>query len=344
MFGTDYMENTFRWLKSYRQRLDMFLPFTEHWPLADSVMAKYYHGNARRLLGRQSANETPIAHPGFTSTHLVRDTVTLDGSASYAGPGRSLRYRWRQVEGPNVTLVGDSTARPHFVANDTGDYAFELIVASDSATSRARSVRVNVVAPNDAFMEDSGRVVIEAEHFASAISRGGQAWNLARDRAGFSGDGYMVTGPDRGTVIEPGQFRARSPELRYLVWIGQPGTYVAYARGMAPDTVRNTIHFGLDNEEVRLADRVGRLPTGRWGWARDAFEWDVQFQQTDTTLAVLNIVEPGPHVVNVWMHRDGVMLDRIMLVRAPYAEASRPLFDPGSGAGPPESRRRAVAR
>lgn len=344
MFGTDYMENTFRWLKSYRQRLDMFLPFTEQWPLADSVMAKYYHGNARRLLGRQSANETPITHPGFTSTHLVRDTVTLDGSASYAGPGRSLRYRWRQVGGPTVTLVSDSTARPHFVANDTGDYAFELIVASDSATSRARSVRVNVVAPNDAFMEDSGRVVIEAEHFASAISRRGQAWTLARDRSGFSGDGYMVAGPDRGTVIEPGQFRATSPELRYVVWIGQPGTYVAYARAMAPDTVRNTIHFGLDNEEVRLADRVGRFPTGGWGWARDAFEWDVQFQQTDTTLAVLNIVEPGPHVVNVWMHRDGVMLDRIMLVRAPYAEVTRPLFDPGSGAGPSESPRRAVAR
>ena len=66
MFGTDYMENTFRWLKSYRQRLDMFLPFTENWPLPDSVMVKYYHGNARRLLKRAGANETPIAHPGFT--------------------------------------------------------------------------------------------------------------------------------------------------------------------------------------------------------------------------------------------------------------------------------------
>jgi len=65
---------------------------------------------------------------------------------------------------------------------------------------------------------------------------------------------------------------------------------------------------------------------------------------TDTTLAVLNIVEPGPHVLNVWMHHDGVMLDRIMLVRAPFAEVDKPLFNPGRAVGLPESRRREPPR
>jgi glycosyl hydrolase family 115 len=217
-------------------------------------------------------------------------------------------------------------------------------VSTDVAASRPRSVRVNVVPPNDVFVEDSGRVVIEAERFASATPRGGQGWTIAKDRTGFAGAGYMVTRPERATVIEPGQFRSSSPELRYTVWIHQPGTYAVYARGMAPDTLRNTIHFGLDNEEVRLADRVGRFPVGRWGWVRDAFEWDVQFQIMDTTLAVLNVVEPGPHVLNVWMHRDGVMLDRIVLVRAPFAEVSAPILDVGSGVGPAQSRRRMAPR
>jgi hypothetical protein len=44
------------------------------------------------------------------------------------------------------------------------------------------------------------------------------------------------------------------------------------------------------------------------------------------------------------MHHDGVMLDRIMLVRAPFAEVSKPLFDPGSSVGPAESNRRSVPR
>jgi predicted TIM-barrel fold metal-dependent hydrolase len=344
MFGTDYMENTFRWLKSYRQRLDMFLPFTEHWPLADSVMAKYYHGNARRLLDRRDANRTPIAHPGFTTTHLVGDTIALDGTASYASPGSVLRYRWRQTDGPAIRLTGDATARPRFVASVAGDYAFDLTVSSDSLTGRSRTVRVNVLPPTEASVEDSGRVVIEAEHFANAIPRDGQAWTIGRDTSGFAGDGYVVAAPNTESIAEPGQFRVKAPELRYHLWIEHPGSYVVYARGRAPDTTRSSVHFGLDNEEVRLADRVGKFPVGQWGWARDAFEWDAQFQMMDTTLAVLNIVDAGPHVLNVWMHRGGVMLDRLLLVRAPYVEVSKPLFDPGAGVGPAESSRRPAKR
>jgi predicted TIM-barrel fold metal-dependent hydrolase len=344
LFGTDYMEQTFRWLKSYRQRLDMFLPFTERWPLADSIMAKYYNGNARRLLKRGNANRTPVAHPGFTMTRLTGDSVALDGSGSFAGPGSVLRYRWRQTAGPPVRMVGDTTAHPRFIARVEGDLAFELVVSADSLESRPRSVRVNVVRPLAQFAEEGGRVVIEAEHFTVAAPRGGQAWSLASAQAGFVGDGYVVAGPDRGASVAPGRFRTEGPELRYHVWITQPGTYVVYVRGMAADSGSNSVHVGLDNEEVRLADRVGELPVGRWGWVRNAFEWDAQFEMTDTTLAVLNIAEPGPHVVNVWMHEDGAMLDRVMLVRAPFVEVDRPLFDPGATPGPAESSRRDVRR
>ena len=344
MFGTDYMEQTFRWLKSYRQRLDMFLPFTEHWPLPDSVMAKYYHGNARRLLKRPSPNNTPIAHPGFTSTHFAGDSVSLDGSASYGKPNVPLAYRWRQTEGPLVRLKGDSTAHARFVATTTGDLAFELTVSNGAAVSRPRTVRVNVLGRRDVFVEDSGLVAIEAEHSDTSIARGGRTWTVARERTGFTGDGYVVAGPDRGGTVEPGSFRVSAPELRYVVWFQHPGTYAVYARGMAPDTSRRTIHFGLDNEEVRLADRVGQLPVGQWGWVHNALEWDAQFQMTDSTLAVLDIAEPGPHIVNVWMHRDGVMLDRLLLVRAPYAEVSKPLYDPRAGVGPAERARRSAPR
>lgn len=340
LFGTDYMEDTFRWLTSYRQRLDMILPFTEKWSLPDSVMAKYYHGNARRLLKLAGANEPPIAHPGFTITHVVGDTVTLDGSASYAKTGQSISYRWRQIEGPLVRLRSDASARPTFVATKPADLAFELVVSAGRLSSRRRTMRVNVVPRAGHFLEERGRVTIEAEHFERAVPRRGQSWSFARDLAGYSGDGYVVAGPKRGAVIEPGAFRSSAPELRYTVWIKEPGTYAVYARGAAPDTGRASVHVGLDNEEVRLADRLGRFPVGRWGWARDASEWDAQFQMNDTTLAVLNVVEPGPHLLNVWMHHDGVMLDRLMLVRVPYAEVDKPLFNPGSGIGPPESKRK----
>jgi len=344
MFGTDYMEKTFDWLKSYRQRLDMFLPFTEHWPLPDSVMAKYYHGNARRLLRRADPNETPMAHPGFTMTRFVGDTVTLDGRASYGGPGEPLTYRWRQTRGPLVRLSGDTTALASVTLSTAGDYAFALTVASASATGRPKEVLVNVLPRRDLFVEDSGLVALEAEHADTAVACDGQAWTSERTRAGFIGDGYVVVGPTLGRSVEPGEFRAHAPELRFAVWFEHPGTYAVYARGMAPDSGRRTVHFGLDNEESRLADRVGNFPVGRWGWARDAMEWDAQFQKTDSTVAVLNVAEPGPHIVNVWMHKDGVALDRIVLARAQYSEVEKPLYDPGSGNGPTASRRRPVPR
>ena len=340
LFGTDYMENTFRWLKSYRQRLDMFLPFSERWPLADSIMTKYYHGNARRLLRRPDPNRTPVAHPGFTVTRLVGDTVILDGSNSFAGPGAVLRYRWRQTEGPAVRLTGDTTARPRFVASVEGDFRFELVVTADSFSSRARYVRVNVIPQTAFYAERGGRIVVEAEQFHIARPNGGQFWEIARERSGFSADGYVVAGPDRGTSIEPGRFRDDAPALRYNIWVDQPGTYAVYVRGMATDTSSNSVHIGLDNEEVRLADRVGELPVGRWGWVRSAYEWDGQFTMMDTTVAVLNIAEAGPHVITLWMHEDGAMVDRLLLVRAPFAETTRPLYDPGTEIGPPESARR----
>ena len=259
------------------------------------------------------------------------------------GPAGSLRYAWRQTEGATVSLRDDTTSRPRFVATTAGDLAFELVVRSDSSASRPRSVRVNVISTDSAFQEDSGRVVIEAEHFERTVPRNGRAWTLARDQAGFESDGYMLAGP-AGHDDEPGRLRTTSPELRYTMWIQQPGYLCRVRAGHgAGHRARGSVHFGLDNEEARLADRVGRFPVGQWGWARNAFEWDAQFQMMDTTLAVLNIVEPGPHVLNVWMHHDGVMLDRIMLVRAPYAEVERPLFDPGTTPGPAESRRRAPA-
>ena len=337
LFGTDYMENTFRWLKSYRQRLDMFLPFSERWPLADSIMTKYYHGNARRLLRRPDPNRTPVAHPGFTVTRLVGDTVTLDGSNSFSGPGAVLRYRWRQTEGAPVRLTGDTTARPRFVASVEGDLRFELVVTADSLSSRPRYVRVNVIPPTAFYAEQDGRIVIEAEQFHRAQPNGSQSWEIAGERTGFSGTGYVAAGRERGSRVEPGRLLYQAPVLRYNVWVNQPGTYVVYVRGMATDSGSNSVHVGLDNEEARLADRVGEFPVGRWGWVRSAYEWDDQFTMMDTTLAVLNIAEPGAHVLNVWMHEDGAMVDRLLLVHAPFAETSRPLYDPGTEIGPPVS-------
>jgi len=201
VFGTDYMENTFGWLKSYRQRLDMILPFTEAWPLSDRVRKKFYNRNALRLLRRSAANTAPTTHAGFTTTVIAGSRVTLDGSGSVDAEGDSIRFSWAHVDGPRVTLSSPASMRPQFVARDEGSYRFALTTTDGKATGPSRTVLVNVVSCDQFFLEDSGRVVIEAEHASSSIARGGQQWTLASAIAGYSGDGYLVAGPKRGAAF-----------------------------------------------------------------------------------------------------------------------------------------------
>jgi hypothetical protein len=202
---------------------------------------------------------------------------------------------------------------------------------------------VNVVGSSGFFAEDSGRVVIEAEHYWTNTPRGGQRWAAATAQTGYSGDGYLAAGPDRGTTVD-WSFHDRAPELRYKIWVSEPGTYVVYVRGFAPDSGGSGVHVGLDNEEARLADKVGEFPIGQWAWVHDTREWDAQFGMLDRNLAVLNIADAGPHILNVWMHRDGFMLDRIVLVHQDHADASFPVARLEAGPALRESTRRPAGR
>jgi predicted TIM-barrel fold metal-dependent hydrolase len=348
LFGTDYMENTFRWLKSYHQRLDMFLPWVEKWPLSDSVRAKYYHGNARRLLHRTGANSAPVANAGFTTTRFSRAEVILDGSGSYDVDGDTLTYRWRQSSGPPVALRDTMSARPRFTPSRDGEYTFELAVRDPSGAENKRGVRVNVVPDTNVIAMSNDVATVEAEHFANSISRNGSSWAVTATRAGFSGDGYVVAngGGPSGAAGEylPNTFRTAAPELQYVVWFDTPGTYVIHARGIATDTTAGGINVGLDNEESRLADHVGPFSTSDWQWRHETREWDSQFDLLARNLTVLNVADAGPHIINVWPRRSGVMLDKLMIARETRSQVSFKLTDPGDGVGPAESQRRRAPR
>ena len=59
-------------------------------------------------------------------------------------------------------------------------------------------------------------------------------------------------------------------------------------------------------------------------------------------LAVLNVAEPGLHIINVWMRRPGLRLDKLVLTREARSQVAYPLTLPGSGTGPAESARIAI--
>jgi len=341
VLGTDYMEATMPWLTSYRQRLDMLLPYSEGWPVSDAFFQKYYRDNPRKLLRRNATNAAPVAHPGFAQVRKVGETTALDGRGSLDFEGGALRYQWQQVAGPPAALAGAQTVAPTFTPPEPGLYEFELIVDDGALPSLPRRVSVEAVPDGDVFQEAGGLVVIEAEDYARSVGRGGHSWSFSAARPGYSGAGYLAALPDLGAVVPRDRFRAQAPELEYKVEFSAAGSYVVFVRGLAPDAGADGVHVGLDGQEVRFADQIGPFAQ-QWGWVRSTRDFDRQTQRAIVGLAALDVATPGLHTVNVWMEEDGFLIDKIVLARHTSTSKAFPLYDPGPGTGPSGSRRTVI--
>jgi hypothetical protein len=96
----------------------------------------------------------PVADAGPDRVVAEGASMTLDGSGS-SGP-QPLSFQWLQVAGPPVTLLGEQSAMPSFVAPMVGPAGqtlrFELVVSGGGKTSLPDSVEVfveNVNVPPD---------------------------------------------------------------------------------------------------------------------------------------------------------------------------------------------------
>jgi hypothetical protein len=91
-------------------------------------------------------NARPVANAGpdqYFDTLI--EYIALDGTGSYDPDiGDVISYQWRQISGPNVTLVNPDTAAPNFVPVVEDVYVFELTVYDGSSKSAPDSVMIVV--------------------------------------------------------------------------------------------------------------------------------------------------------------------------------------------------------
>ena len=149
-------------------------------------------------------------------------------------------------------------------------------------------------------------VLIEAEEYKTTRSANNLSWRLEQDHPGFNGGGAVVVRPDRGLRIRNG-FRRESPSLEYKIMLPERGTYYVWLRSWARDNNSNSVHMGINGNEVSTLQGIEVDEYNEWTWTRELI--------SERGHARFSVRSPGIHTLNLWMREDGTYVDQILITR-----------------------------
>jgi uncharacterized repeat protein (TIGR02543 family) len=171
-----------------------------------------------------------------------------------------------------------------------------------------------------AFIENSGRVVMEAENYTVKYQGTGAAASCAWEENltvnGASGSSVMEVVPNSG--VNTGD-DIDGPRMDYKIHFYNTGRYYVHVRMPSLGGGDNSIQTGA-NGILRFTNADNTF--GAWKWVT----WD----GGDNPMYI-GISSPGVYYFNIWMREDGVQADKIVLTTDPdYTIA-------GDSTGPAES-------
>ncbi|MCG8439988.1 MAG: PKD domain-containing protein [Pseudomonadales bacterium] len=104
-------------------------------------------------------NTAPVANAGPLQNVKTGDVVTLDGSGSHDADGDALTYHWTFIAVPassSTVLVSPNTPKPHFTADQSGQYELTLEVNDGQTNSEIATVSVTATTSNSAPVAHAG--------------------------------------------------------------------------------------------------------------------------------------------------------------------------------------------
>ncbi len=179
-------------------------------------------------------------------------------------------------------------------------------------------------------------VTIEVENNDTNLSQGGFTWLDRNDATASGGKAVQAIATTNTTIdqidtnFSTGDPLVDSPKLDFRVNFTETGTYYVWVRGREGFLGGNSVHVGLNGEEVATAERI-RIGDNNWGWDN---------QNRSRAAATIQITELGESTVNLFMREVGTSVDKILLT-------TNPNFDPNlvnGGLGPNESFRASSTR
>lgn len=147
------------------------------------------------------------------------------------------------------------------------------------------------------YFDSFGLLVFEAEGYSQKFSGSNQtqshSWQLLNDNSSAIG-GYMQALPNDGIEIND-NIETDAPRLSYNLYFAIPGTYYFWIKSAA-GAEDDTGYFGLNGNVIgQFSIRV----FFNFLWKSNA--------------AVFEVDEPGFHTFDIWMGKDGLKIDRVII-------------------------------
>lgn len=146
-------------------------------------------------------------------------------------------------------------------------------------------------------------VAIEAENFASKVSRSGKDWTAVSNSL-YTGGTAMQALSDSGMQINSSTTTtSTSPQIDYTINFTQTGIHYIWIRGAGANEQADSVHVGLDGVIQSTSDNVsyfGQKPN----WSNKTMGGPI---------ATINVATTGVHTLSLYMREDGFVADKIAL-------------------------------
>jgi hypothetical protein len=172
-----------------------------------------------------------------------------------------------------------------------------------------------------------GQVLIEAEQYTRLGGTVGGKWTVSREKAGYSGSGYLQASEDDPKSTS---FTSNISRVEYEIDFKTTGTYYVHLRTWAMDHTENGFFATIDGRQVDYehdhAYFIYVKKLSRWWWYTDAGGAEL-----DGLKVSFYVSSPGKKVFSILRREKGTRLDMIWLTKhqsAPQNTATVNLPDP----------------
>ena len=152
-------------------------------------------------------------------------------------------------------------------------------------------------------------VAIEAEHYHYLQRVENYSWEPDFSD-GYSAGGALRALSENGTDFDDAD---SSPRLDYNVKFDIPGIYYIWVRGQATGSEDDSVTIGMDGTDSGTADKIQFSSYDTWMWSNS---------RIDGSEATIEVMSAGIHTLNIWMHKNGLRIDKIILVKSPAYQPS----------------------